>query len=54
MDDRAIQAIKFLRELYPDVEYLALWTGSGYPYFVARNPDAEAGLIIKETEDNQE
>lgn len=54
MDDRAIQAIKFLRELYPDTEYLALWTSSGKPMFIARNPDAEAGLTIKETEDNQE
>jgi len=52
MDDRAIKVIHFLREVYPDTEYLALWNGSGYPYFVARNPDAE--LTITETEGNQE
>ena len=47
--ERVMKVLLFLRELWPDTEYIVIWTESGRPIFAARPENAGDGMTITET-----
>ena len=52
--ERVMKVFLFLRELWPDTEYIVIWSESGKPIFLPRPANAGDGITITETEGKQE
>jgi hypothetical protein len=47
--ERVMKVLLFLRELWPDTEYIVIWSESGKPIFLPRPEKAGDGMTITET-----
>ena len=52
--ERVMRVLLLLHELWPDTEYIVIWTQSGRPIFAARPEKAGDGITITEPEGETE